>query len=293
MMSSDTMLNRRSLFHVTALCILGLSLLFNSATRADSIPAKTVVLTFDDSVKSHATIVAPLLKELGFNATFFITEGFTFKTDKENYMTWAEIKQLHSDGFEIGNHTRDHQGMTKGSLATYKEQIDVINEQCNKHGIPRPVSFAYPGNAFHLDGLPLLKNSGFKFARRGGSPEYTYEEGGGVGYEPGKDHALLIPSVGDARPNWTLEDFKTALHRAQPGSIAVLQFHGVPDKEHPWVHTPPERFREYMMYLKENGYTVLALRDLEKFVDLSIVPADPMTVIKERQKAIASKKAKH
>src|SRR5215472_12834985 len=33
---------------------------------------KIVVLTFDDAVKTQRTFVAPLLKELGFGATFFI-----------------------------------------------------------------------------------------------------------------------------------------------------------------------------------------------------------------------------
>ena len=51
----------------------------------------TVVLTFDDSVASQATFVAPLLKEHGFGATFFITEGFDFAKDKKNYMTWEQI----------------------------------------------------------------------------------------------------------------------------------------------------------------------------------------------------------
>jgi peptidoglycan/xylan/chitin deacetylase (PgdA/CDA1 family) len=32
----------------------------------------TIVLTFDDSVASHATFVAPLLKKYGFGATFFV-----------------------------------------------------------------------------------------------------------------------------------------------------------------------------------------------------------------------------
>ncbi|WDE97338.1 polysaccharide deacetylase family protein [Lentisphaera profundi] len=40
---------------------------------------KTVILTFDDSVKSKAEFVAPLLKKHGFNATFFITEGFSLR----------------------------------------------------------------------------------------------------------------------------------------------------------------------------------------------------------------------
>ncbi len=35
---------------------------------------KTVILTFDDAVSNHRAFVAPLLKELGFNATFFVCE---------------------------------------------------------------------------------------------------------------------------------------------------------------------------------------------------------------------------
>ena len=80
----------------------------------ENIPDKLVVMTFDDSAKSHFTVVRPLLKQYGFNATFFITEGFDFRDNKRDYMTWDEIAQLHKDGFEIGNHTLDHKGVTRG-----------------------------------------------------------------------------------------------------------------------------------------------------------------------------------
>ena len=75
---------------------------------AAPVPDKVVVLTFDDSSASHHAVARPLLKRLGFGATFFITEGFTFRTNKRDYMTWEQIAELHRDGFEIGNHTRDH-----------------------------------------------------------------------------------------------------------------------------------------------------------------------------------------
>ena len=52
---------------------------------------KRVVLTFDDSKASHYTTVRPILLGLGFNATFFITEGFTFASNKDDYMTWEQI----------------------------------------------------------------------------------------------------------------------------------------------------------------------------------------------------------
>ena len=70
------------------------------------IPDNRIVLTFDDGVKSQATFAAPLLKSLGFGATFYITEGLRFLVDKERYMTWEDVRSLHDAGFEIGNHTR-------------------------------------------------------------------------------------------------------------------------------------------------------------------------------------------
>jgi len=254
-----------------------------TAQAVEPIPDKLVVLTFDDSVKSHFSIVRPILKDYGFGATFFITEGFSFKTNKEDYMTWEEIAQLHRDGFEIGNHTRDHQGVSKKTLNEVTEQLEAINARCKQHGIPRTTSFAYPGNAFDPGGFELLAKAGIQFARRGGAPEYPYKQGRGFAYEPGRDHPLLLPSAGDARPNWTMPDFIRAVQQAKDGKIAILQFHGVPDNEHPWVHTPRENFVAYMKYLQLHEYKVIALRDLEKYVDHKQFPTRYDAVIEERK----------
>jgi peptidoglycan/xylan/chitin deacetylase (PgdA/CDA1 family) len=66
-------------------------------------PDKTVVLTFDDAVKSHLTFVAPLLRDLGFHATFFISHRWM--PDEARFLAWQEVAALHGMGFEIGNHT--------------------------------------------------------------------------------------------------------------------------------------------------------------------------------------------
>src|SRR5436190_22171938 len=57
---------------------------------------KLVVLTFDASVASHYSVVRPLLKRYGFSATFFITEGFSFLTNKQDYMDY-----LHRNGYRV------------------------------------------------------------------------------------------------------------------------------------------------------------------------------------------------
>jgi len=261
------------------------------ALALEPIPDKLVVLTFDDASQSHFTVARPVLKKHGFGATFFVTEGFDARTNKKDYMTWEEIAQLHKDGFEIGNHTIDHMSVTADKLGDLAAQVRGINERCKEHGIPMPTSFAYPGNAIERKALPILKDLGIKFARRGGSPEFPYKEGNGFAYEPGLDHPLLIPSAGDARPAWTRNDFKRAVNQARHGKIAVLQFHGVPDTAHNWVTTSQEQFEKYMKHLADNRFKVIALRDLAKYIDPDVGPADPWGVIEDRKRLHQAKQS--
>jgi peptidoglycan/xylan/chitin deacetylase (PgdA/CDA1 family) len=262
------------------------------APAATPIPDKLIVLTFDDSSASHFNVARAVLKQHGFSATFFITEGFTFNTNKKDYMTWEQVAELHRDGFEIGNHTRDHLNISEKNIGKLAEQLEVIASRCREHGIPVPVSFAWPGNKFQLAALPVLQQAGIRFARRGGEPEVPYAVGGGVALEPGLDHLLLIPTTGDARPDWTLDHLKKAVAQARGGKIAVLQFHGVPDGEHPWVNTPRERFEEYMAWLHAEGYKVIAMRDLAQYVDEKKVPADPLAIMEKRKTEMAGKDKK-
>jgi peptidoglycan/xylan/chitin deacetylase (PgdA/CDA1 family) len=255
----------------------------------EPVPDKLVVLTFDDSVASLHRNVRPILKRHGFGATFFITEGFSFPTNKTDYMTWDQIAELNRDGFEIGNHTQTHMGVSADSLGRLRHEIEYINDRCAEHGIPRPRSFAYPGNAIHPGALPILRELGIRFARRGAQPEFAYETGRGIPYDPREDDPLLVPTTGDARPVWTLENLKRAAMQARDGRIAVLQFHGVPDREHPWVNTPPERFAEYMDWLAANGYRCIAMRELSRHVDPDDAPAAPWAVIGRRQAAEAAR----
>jgi peptidoglycan/xylan/chitin deacetylase (PgdA/CDA1 family) len=277
------MLARRML--LTHAC---LALVTSHAWALEPIPDKLVVLTFDDASKSHFTIVRPLLKKYGFGATFFVTEGFDFRTNKRDYMTWEEIAQLHRDGFEIGNHTLDHKAVRADTLHELAEQVRSLNARFQQHQIPAPVSFAYPGNGIHPKALPILRDLGFKFARRGGAPEYPYQEGRGCAYEPGRDHPLLVPSAGDARPAWTVQDFQRAVQQAKNGRVAVLQFHGVPDTAHNWVTTTPDQFEDYLRYLAEHRYHVIALKKLAKYVDPDRVPQNAWSVIEDRRRFLAA-----
>ena len=81
------------------------------------IPDKLVVLTFDDACASGYTVVAPILKPLGFNGTFYVCDFDSFRTRKDWYMTWRQMIELDRQGFEIGNHTVGHSGGMDNFLA--------------------------------------------------------------------------------------------------------------------------------------------------------------------------------
>lgn len=241
----------------TALLLAYLALVLCWCSFAtEPVPDKLVVLTFDDSVASHATFVAPLLKKHGFGATFFITEGFEFLVDKKHYMTWEQIKKLHDDGFEIGNHTRKHAGVNKQKPDQLTADVEFIETQCAKAGIPKPVSFCYPGYATSEAAVKLLRERGYLFARAGGAKAF----------DPASDAPLLMPQAFDGKPESTLEQFKVAVAQAKAGKIAVMTFHGVPDIKHPWVNTDPAKFEAYMQHLKDEGCIVIAMRDLAKYL---------------------------
>lgn len=263
-----------------------LSRLIACGAPAQAVPDKLVLLTFDDAVKSHRTFVAPLLKELGFGATFFVTHKWM--DDRTNFMTWEDISEIHQMGFEIGNHSWTHSDFSMPkNAARLAGELSLVDRELDrtKAKVPRPVSFAYCGNTFGPEAVQRLTELGYKFARRGEQPEARYATLDiGATYDPKRHHPLLIPTTGDAYPIWTLDHFKTVVARATNGQIVVLQFHGVPDVAHPWVHTPPENFREYMAYLKENNFRCIAVRDLEPYVDRDNLPADPLLKARQPQR---------
>ena len=226
------------------------------AAPAARIPDGLVVLTFDDSVASHATFVAPLLKKHGFGATFYITEGFEFLQDKTHYLTWTQIKAMHEAGFEIGNHTRAHKGVNGQKPAEIAADLEHIERRCAEHGIPKPTTFSYPGYATSPAATVVLRERGYRFARAGGARVF----------DPAKDDPLTLPQAFDGKPDSTLAQFKAAIAQARDGKVAVITFHGVPDIRHPWVNTDPAKFEAYVAALKEAGCQVIAMRDLARYL---------------------------
>jgi putative heme-binding domain-containing protein len=277
---------RRHLFRAAAI-LFSLAGFFTGPGQAKElqpIPDKLVVLTFDDGNKSDRTFVADVLKKHGFGATFYVTEGLGFLKNKERYLSWQDIRELHDMGFEIGNHTQHHENVARLSQERLTASVKHIDQRCIENGIPKTTTFCYPGYHHSLEAVRTLEGLGFLFARRGVGPEFP--DGGegarGPAYDPKSDHPLLIPTTGYAGPKWGFDDLKWAVEQARDSKICVLNFHGVPALEHRWVSASQADFARYMQYLKDEKCTVIAVRDLARYVDAAKRPQDPYAAINLR-----------
>lgn len=223
--------------------------------RKKPIPDKTVVLTFDDAPASHYSHVAPLLKQKGFGATFFVCEFPPNYADSSTYMNWRQMQELDRMGFEVANHTHTHAGVGKLPKEEIRQQIEYIEEKMDSLDMENPTSFAYPGYSMSEMVLDVLEEKNYLMARAGGSRAY----------DPLSDHPYLLPS-------WATDDTNEhlifdALKKAKDGKVVILTIHGVPDLEHPWVTTSPELFDRYLDFLSNQGYLVLSLKDLKEYID--------------------------
>ncbi len=232
------------------------------------IPEKVVVLTFDDGCASHATYVGPLLKQLGFKGSFFISEFADVKNakgevvggfgNKNMYMTWPQVKSLHDLGMDVGNHGYRHVWADLSANA-WMEECVPIEDHCIAAGIPQPVTFCWPVYQVSRRAFPTLAKHGYMFCRGGG----------GCAYNRLKHNPYKVPSISisDSDIKKNKDVFYDAVKKAVPGEMVVLTYHGVPDVEHPGVGTEPNVFAEQMKYLKDNSYKVISLRDIAEYVD--------------------------
>jgi peptidoglycan/xylan/chitin deacetylase (PgdA/CDA1 family) len=83
------------------------------------LPQRSVLLTFDDGYRSFLQYAVPVLKELGFTATLFIYTDYVGAGS--NAFTWADLKKLQQDGFDVQAHSKSHGDMVRGASEPAKE----------------------------------------------------------------------------------------------------------------------------------------------------------------------------
>lgn len=125
------------------------------------LPAKPVMITFDDTRGEQYSIGATEMKKHNFKGVFFI---MTVSINRPNYLSKEEIKNLSDSGNTIAAHTWDHHMVTKYAGDDWNTQL-VKPKAKLEEIIGKPIPyFAYPFGLWNKEAIPEIKKSGYKMA---------------------------------------------------------------------------------------------------------------------------------
>ncbi len=135
--------------------------LYNYLVAGESLPAKPVMLTFDDSDLDQYTVAVPEMDKYGFKGVFFI---MTVALGKPRYMAKEHVKHLASEGHVIGSHTWDHKNVKQFNEADWITQVEKPSRQLQEITGSPVEYFAFPFGLWKPDAIPHLKQRGFTAA---------------------------------------------------------------------------------------------------------------------------------
>lgn len=140
------------------------------------LPARAVLLTFDDGYRDNLEIAHPVLERFGHSATIFVPTDFIGSTIPLPHdtglsapnptLTWNELRALHGV-FSIGSHGCSHQVLTRLPAAETTRQM-VQSKRLLEEQIRSPVyAFSYPKGSigdFDIRHEEGLRAAGYELA---------------------------------------------------------------------------------------------------------------------------------
>ena len=127
----------------------------------ESIPPKSIVITFDDGLSSDFSIALPILKRYGFTATFFVNPG---RVGKEGYVTVEELQKMKEAGMGIGSHGLDHVFLTRLEGEALRDQVAGSKKRLQEL-LHEPISFfSVPRGRYNRNVLASVQNAGYRLA---------------------------------------------------------------------------------------------------------------------------------
>lgn len=153
---------------------LPMNCLVGKLRAGDSLPANAVAITFDDGYKDNRTTAAPILAKYEVPATFFLTSGYidtdrVFPWDQDSpvkhaMMTWSEVRELVSMGFDIGGHTVNHIDLGCSPIDDAEREIVGCKERIEREIAREIEAFAFPfgrADAIRDEVVDIVRRAGF------------------------------------------------------------------------------------------------------------------------------------
>ena len=128
-----------------------------------AIPDKALAITVDDAFLSVYSEAFPRLQAYGYPFTIFVATQ-AIDQGRKNYASWAQIREMHAAGVEIGSQSHTHPHLHRLSLAEARQEIITSNARFQQELGITPRYFAYPYGEYSLEVRDMLAEFGFEAA---------------------------------------------------------------------------------------------------------------------------------
>lgn len=125
------------------------------------LPARPIILTFDDGWIEQYTVVYPILQKYCLTATFFPPVNWVNNGGGKQVISWAMIEEMSRGGMEFGSHTLNHHLLNQQTENQIMEQLVGSKAELEKHTIRPVVALAYPGGGYNKSALALAPKAGY------------------------------------------------------------------------------------------------------------------------------------
>lgn len=150
--------------------VIPLEDLFEFLQFRRQIPARSVVITFDDGWRSVYDIAWPILKKYGYPATLFVYTDLI--VGSRETLSWEQVRELSRDGLDIQCHTKTHRYLgRKERKESFRDYFEAVRKEIvesskilRKHTGREPKYLAYPYGDTNALVVAMLRREGYRLA---------------------------------------------------------------------------------------------------------------------------------
>jgi peptidoglycan/xylan/chitin deacetylase (PgdA/CDA1 family) len=137
--------------------------------RGEDIPAKSVVIHFDDGYRSVYRNAWPVLRRMGYPFAMTIPV-YPVERGWSDYATWGMLHEMAKEGVEIAAHGSEHSRLgspRKGEsedayLARVRDEVEASMRILRREGFD-PAWIAYPYGEFNETVTKAAKSAGYRY----------------------------------------------------------------------------------------------------------------------------------
>ena len=133
----------------------------------ESLPAKSVIISFDDGWSAQEGVVRAELEPRGMHAVFFVyTAAVGATPNNSGYISWEQLRILESAGHEVQSHTVSHGRLTDMPPSQLDREMRESRATIEKE-MRHPVKvIAYPFGTYDERVMRAASAAGYEFGLR-------------------------------------------------------------------------------------------------------------------------------